>query len=62
MDPGYKKEHLDKIIKMANDIGVDIEVFKTDIFAIIVTHIKKHLTYEKNPIHHALRTHHDSMR
>ena len=34
MDPGYKKEHLDKIIKMAKDIGVDIEVFKTDIFEI----------------------------
>ena len=34
MDPGYKKEHLDKILKMANTLGVDIEVFKTDIFEI----------------------------
>ena len=34
MDPGYKKEHLDKILDMAKNIGVDIEVFKTDIFEI----------------------------
>ena len=34
MDPGYKKEHLDKIIKMAKNIGVDIEIFHTDIFEI----------------------------
>ena len=34
MDPGYKKEHLDKILSMANSLGVDIEVFKTDIFEV----------------------------
>ena len=34
MDPGYKKEHLDKILKMAECLGVDIEVFKTDIFEV----------------------------
>ena len=34
MDPGYKKEHLDKIINMAKTLGVDIEIFKSDIFEI----------------------------
>ena len=34
MDPGYKKEHLDKIINMAKTLGVDIEIFHTDIFEI----------------------------
>lgn len=34
MDPGYKKEHLDKIIDMAKNLGVDIEIFKSDIFEI----------------------------
>lgn len=34
MDPGYKKEHLDKIIAMAKTLGVDIEIFHTDIFEI----------------------------
>lgn len=34
MDPGYKQEHLDKILKMAESLGVDIEVFKTDIFEV----------------------------
>jgi tRNA(Ile)-lysidine synthase TilS/MesJ len=34
MDPGYKQEHLDKILAMAKSLGVDIEVFKTDIFEV----------------------------
>lgn len=34
MDPGYKQEHLDKILSMAKCLGVEIEVFKTDIFEV----------------------------
>ena len=34
MDPGYKKEHINKINEMATTLGVDIEIFHTDIFEV----------------------------
>lgn len=35
MDPGYKKENLDLIKQNAEKIGIDIKIFKTDIFDIV---------------------------
>lgn len=34
MNPGYKEESLNKIVENANILGIPIEIFKTDIFAV----------------------------
>ena len=34
MDPGYSKEHLEKIKENASILGIEIEIFKTDIFEV----------------------------
>ena len=35
MDPGYKKENMDKIIENSKKLGIDLKVFKSNIFDII---------------------------
>ena len=34
MNPGYKKENIDKIIENAKILNIDIEIFNSDIFAV----------------------------
>ena len=34
MDPGYKKEHLDNIVRNAEILDIPINIFKTDIFEV----------------------------
>ena len=35
MDPGYKKENMDKIIENSKKLGIDLKVFKSNVFDII---------------------------
>jgi len=35
MNPGYKKENIDKIIENANILNIPIEIFESDIFAVV---------------------------
>ena len=37
MDPGYSKTNRDYIIKMANKLNIDLEIFNSDIFEIVKT-------------------------
>lgn len=44
MDPGYKKENLEKIKKNAEFLGIDIQIFTSQIFE-VVEGIEKHPCY-----------------